>query len=69
VDIVIGDIPYVKKDPSKEKVNLPMGKKAVRKDRRKNKQDRRSNVREGIFVSFSGKDDQRALRDRRKVSS
>jgi len=69
VDIVIGDIPYVKKDPSEEKVNLPMGKKAVRKDRRKNKQDRRSSVREGIFVSFSGKDDRRALRDRRKVSS
>ena len=69
MDIVIGDIPYVKKDPSEEKVNLPMGKKAVRKDRRKSKQDRRGSVREGIFVSFSGKDDRRALRDRRKVSS
>ncbi len=69
MDIVIGDIPHIKKDPSEEKINLPMGKKAVRKDRRKNKQDRRASVREGIFVSFSGKDDQRVLRDRRKVIS
>ncbi len=70
MDIVIGDIPYVKKDPSEEKARTPAGgQKAVRKNRRKNKQDRRSSVREGIFVSFSGKDDQRVLRDRRKVSS
>ena len=69
MDIVIGDIPYVKKDPTEEKVRTPAGQKAVHKDRRKNKQDRRNSVREGIFVSFSGKDDRRALRDRRKVSS
>ena len=69
MDIVIGGIPYVKKDPTKEKVRTPAGQKAVRKDRRKNKQDRRSSAREGIFVSFSGKDDQRVLRDRRKVIS
>ena len=68
MDIVIGDIPYVKKDPSEEKVRTPAGQKAVRKDRRKNKQDRRSSVREGIFVSFSVKDDRRVLRHRRKVS-
>ncbi len=69
MDIVIGDIPYVKKDPSEEKARTPAGQKALRKDRRKHKQDRRSSVREGIFVFFSGKDDQRVLRDRRKVSS
>ena len=69
MDIVIGGIPYVKKDPTEEKVRIPAGQKAVRKNRRKNKQDRRGSVREGIFVSFSGKDDRRFLRDRRKVSS
>lgn len=68
VDIVIGNIPYVKKDPSKEHVKPPAGKRAVRKDRRKNKEDRRRSVREGIFVSLSGKNDRRVLRDRRKAS-
>lgn len=69
MDIVIGNVPYVKKDPSKENFKPPAGIKAVRKDRRKNKQDRRRSVREGFFVSFSGKNDRRVLRDRRKVSA
>ncbi len=69
MDIVIGDIPYVKKDPSEEKARTPAGQKALHTDRRKSKQDRRSSVREGIFVFFSGKDDRRVPRDRRKVSS
>ncbi len=69
MDIVIGDIPYVKKDPPEEKNRTPAGQKALRKERRKSKQDRRSSVRDGIFVSFSGMDDRRVLRDRRKVSS
>ncbi len=69
MDIVIGDIPYVKKDPPEEKNRTPAAQKALRKERRKSKQDRRSSVREGIFVSFSGMDDRRVLRDRRKVSS
>ena len=69
VDIVIGNVPYVKKDPSKENIKPPAGKKAVRKNRRRNKQDRRRSVREGVFVSFSGKNDRRVIRDRRKASS
>lgn len=66
VDIVVGGVPYVGKDPSEEKTVLPAGKKVVRKDRRKNEQDRRRSVREGIFVSFSETNDRRVLRDRRK---
>lgn len=66
VDIIVGGVPYVRKDPSEEKAVLPAGKKVVRKDRRKNEQDRRRSVREGIFVSFSETNDRRVLRDRRK---
>jgi hypothetical protein len=69
VDIVVGGTSPVKMDPSEEKVTLPVGKKVVRrKDRRKNKQDRRRSVREGIFVSLSVDNDRRVLRDRRATS-
>ena len=66
MDIVIGDTPAIRKDPLKENIYFPDGKKVIRKDRRKNKRDRRRSVREGIFVSFSGRNDRRVLRDRRK---
>ena len=69
MDIVVGGTSPVKMDPSEEKVTLPVGKKVVRrKDRRKNKQDRRRSVREGIFVSLSVDNDRRVLRDRRATS-
>ena len=70
MDIVVGGTSRVKMDPSEEKVALPFGKKvARRKDRRKNKQDRRRSVREGVFVFLSVDNDRRVLRDRRKASS
>lgn len=68
MDIVVGGTSSVKMDPSEDKVTLPAGKKVVRKDRRKNKQDRRRSVREGILVSLSVDNDRRVLRDRRKAS-
>ena len=40
--------------------------KAKRIDRRKNKQDRRKSVRDGVFVSLSFKKERRVLKDRRK---
>ena len=69
MDIVIGDISSIRKDPSEGNVTLPEGEKVIRKDRRKNKQDRRRSVREGIYVSLSVKNDRRVLRDRRRASS
>jgi hypothetical protein len=69
MDIVIGGTASVKMDPSEENAKPPAGKKEVQKDRRKNKQDRRRSVREGIFVSLSVDNDRRVLRDRRKVGS
>ena len=69
VDITIGGTSSVKMDPSEANVTPPARKKVVRRDRRKNKQDRRKSVREGIFVSLSVDKEQRVIRDRRKVQS
>lgn len=71
MDIVIGGTSAIKPDPSEENASIPPGKKKKGgcKDRRKNGQDRRKCVREGIFVSLSVKNDRRRLRDRRKTGS
>ena len=69
MDIIVGSTSSVKMDLSEEKVAVPSGRKTVRKDRRKKKQDRRRSVREGIFVSLSVENDRRVLRDRRKAGS
>ncbi len=65
MDIVIGGTPSVQKDPQKRNIPILTGKTVIRRDRRKTKQDRRRSAREGIFVSFSGMNDRRVLRDRR----
>ena len=67
MDITIGDISSVKNDLSEENTIPPSNKKSGLKDRRKNKQDRRKSVREGIFVSLSTKNERRITRDRRKT--
>jgi len=66
VDITIGGMPYIKKDPPEEKVVLRSSTKLFRRDQRKNTQDRRKSVRDGVFVSLSYKKDRRGRRDRRK---
>ena len=66
MDIIIGGTPPVKMDSSKEQTTPYAGKKALR-DRRKSKQDRRTSVREGIFVSLSVKNERRSGVDRRKT--
>jgi hypothetical protein len=68
MDIVIGGTPPVKLEKSKEHTLPNPGKKVLR-DRRKNKQDRRRSVREGIFVSLSVKGERRSKGDRRKNRS
>jgi hypothetical protein len=54
-------------DPSEDSIGLPAKKKGVLKDRRKNTQDRRRSVREGIFVSLSVRKDRRVVKDRRRT--
>ncbi|MBW1820398.1 MAG: hypothetical protein JRI92_01330 [Deltaproteobacteria bacterium] len=66
MDITIGGMPYIKKDPPEEKVVLRSSTKLFRRDQRKNTQDRRKSVRDGVFVSLSYKKDRRGRRDRRK---
>ena len=65
-DIVIGGTPSVKMDSSEEQTTPYAGKKVLA-NRRKNKQDRRRSVREGIFVSLSVKNERRSRIDRRKT--
>ena len=69
MDIVIGGTSSVNMDPSEESVVRPVKKKGGLKDRRKNTQDRRRSVREGIFVSLSVTNDRRVLKDRRRAGS
>lgn len=66
MDITIGGMPYIKKDPPEEKIVLRSSTKLFRRDQRKNIQDRRKSVRDGVFVSLSYKKDRRKQRDRRK---
>ena len=66
MDITIGGMPFIKKDPQEEKFALRSSTKLFRRDQRKNLQDRRKSVRDGVFVSLSYKKDRRKQRDRRK---
>lgn len=67
-------IPVKGIEPAEKKLSnkngaVPGGKIVRFKERRKNKHDRRKSVRDGIFVSFSFKNDRRVLRNRRKVNN
>ena len=67
VDIMIGHITPVQNDPNRRhpQQRPPRdGKRVV--ERRKNKQDRRRSVRDGIVVTLSHQEDQRQEPDRRK---
>ena len=66
MDIVIGNIQPVKEERSRKKPFKKDGEKAFFKDRRKNKQDRRQSIRDGVIVTLSTKNDRRGLPDRRK---
>jgi hypothetical protein len=69
VDIVIGGASSVKMDQPEDNVAPSTKKRIPFKDRRKNTQDRRRSVREGIFVSLSVTNDRRVLKDRRRAGS
>jgi hypothetical protein len=64
--IMIGRTTSVNKDAGNGNELIYVPKRSKRKDRRKNKQDRRKSVREGVVVSLSFKKDRRVLKDRRK---
>ncbi|MBW1681137.1 MAG: hypothetical protein JRF59_10910 [Deltaproteobacteria bacterium] len=66
VDIVIGQTTALNPNAPGPKTHGTETEKWPHKERRKNKQDRRRSVREGIYVTLSVKNDRRKLRDRRR---
>jgi len=68
MDIVVGKIQSAKDEGTHKKSFYKDGKKTSFKERRKNKQDRRKGVREGVIVSLSFKNDRRVLPERRKAN-
>lgn len=68
MDIVIGNISTINKDSPEGNAPPTAGAKRAAKERRKSGQDRRRDVREGIIVSLSTKNDRRVARDRRRSS-
>ena len=66
--IVIGRTPKIPTvSSSKSSTDYTPIKKT--RDRRKNKQDRRKSVRDGVIVSLSFKNDRRVRKDRRRAVS
>jgi hypothetical protein len=65
--LVVGEIKHTANKSSKKSSASLDGKPARFKERRKNEHDRRKSVRDGVFVSFSFKDDRRVLRKRRQT--
>ena len=66
MSIIIKNIFSVSKDrPDKKNLYVKIHKRTV-KNHRKNKNDRRDSIRNGIIVSLSTKHDRRVTRDRRK---
>ena len=66
MDIIIGRVQSAKEERSRKKPFKNNGKKPFFKERRRNKQDRRQGIRDGVIVSLSTKNDRRVLPDRRK---
>ena len=66
MSIIIKNIFSVSKDrPDKKNLYIKFNKRTI-KNQRKNKNDRRDSIRNGIIVSLSSKPDRRITRDRRK---
>ncbi len=67
MDIIIGKNSPVQNESTNPTVPIAPVKRVSRKDQRKNMQDRRQSVRDGIIVSLSFKKERRKYRGRRKT--
>ena len=67
--IVIGSTTNIHVGKSSKSSSDYIPKKKKKGNRRKNKQDRRKSVRDGVIVSLSFNKDRRVRKDRRKVIS
>jgi hypothetical protein len=68
MDIIVNRTISVNKDGPENNRVIYIPGKGKRKDRRKNKNDRRKSVRDGVYVSLSYKKDRRVVKDRRKAN-
>lgn len=66
MDIVIGRTAPVDRARGSKREPSDTAKKKRQPERRKNKQDRRKSVRDGVIVTLSTKKDRRRNKDRRK---
>ncbi len=66
MQIVIGPVTKIGVTKSSRNNSNSHPKKKKHVDRRKNKQDRRKSVRDGVIVSLSFKRDRRVRKDRRR---
>ncbi len=62
-ETTIGSVDRVKHMPGDTQKTIT---RKFKRDRRKNKQDRRLSVREGVIVELSGENNKRKRKDRRK---
>jgi hypothetical protein len=67
MDIIIGKNTPVQNEPANAAVPVKPVRRVTRKEKRKNMQDRRQSVRDGIIVSLSFKKERRKHRGRRKT--
>jgi hypothetical protein len=67
--IAIGSTTNIHVNKSSKSSSDYIPKKRKKGDRRKNKQDRRKSVRDGVIVSLSFKKDRRVRKDRRRAVS
>jgi hypothetical protein len=67
MDIIIGKNAPIQNESTNVTVPISPAKRVARKDQRKNMQDRRQSVRDGVIVSLSFKKERRKHRGRRKT--
>lgn len=67
MDIIIGKKSPVQNESTGTAVPVTPVRRVTRKEKRKNMQDRRQSVRDGIIVSLSFKKERRKHRGRRKT--
>lgn len=66
MDIVIGRTAKIAGDGSRDGTPSRSTTRRRKVDRRKNRQDRRKSVRDGVYVTLSTKQDRRRQKDRRR---
>jgi hypothetical protein len=67
MNIIIGDTPVAGTNPDSGESTIPVLKKRHSREKRKNREDRRKSIRDGVVVTLSTKKDRRKQGGRRKA--